>query len=399
MHIDTPTVRTTPNAADGPVWQEQLALLLESTGEGIFGIDLEGLCTFINRAGARMLGREPVEVLGRNMHELTHHSHPDGRPYPTQDCPIFNAFRQGLPCRIDTEVFWRRDRHPFAVEYSSYPLMDGATVRGAVVTFVDITERKRAADALQLAKNELEQRVSERTQELSVALGQLRELSAYSENVREDERTRIAREVHDELGSLLVALKMDVNWMDKRLGEQQQRTMPEAEAMRTRLRCKCQNMSGLIERAVENVGRIITDLRPSILDHQGLWAALEWQAHEFAQSAELVLVWDMQGTEGIELPEPQAMAVFRIFQEMLSNVARHAHASELTLRIRVAAAVLTIAVQDNGCGAAAQAFEASTAYGVMGMRERARHFGGQLEISSQIGRGSLFSLHMPLLNK
>jgi signal transduction histidine kinase len=277
--------------------------------------------------------------------------------------------------------------------------MDGDTVLGAVVTFVDITERKRTADALQLAKTELEQRVGERTQELSVALGQLRELSAYSENVREDERTRIAREVHDELGSLLVALKMDVNWMDKRLSEQQQRTPHEAEAMRTRLRCKCQSMSGLIERAVENVGRIITDLRPSILDHQGLWAALEWQAHEFAQSAELVLDWDMQGTEAIELPEPEAMAVFRIFQEMLSNVARHAHASELTLRIRVAAAVLTIAVQDNGCGAAAQAFEASTAYGVMGMRERARHFGGQLEISSQIGRGSLFSLRMPLLNK
>jgi signal transduction histidine kinase len=158
-------------------------------------------------------------------------------------------------------------------------------------------------------------------------------------------------------------------------------------------------MSGLIERAVENVGRIITDLRPSILDHQGLWAALEWQANEFAQSAELVLDWDMQGTDDIELPEPEAMAVFRIFQEMLSNVGRHAHASELTLRIRVAAAALTIAVQDNGCGAAAQAFEAPTAYGVLGMRERARHFGGQLEISSQIGRGSLFSLRMPLLNK
>ncbi|MDO8775075.1 MAG: PAS domain-containing sensor histidine kinase [Burkholderiaceae bacterium] len=399
MHIDAHQVLIPPNAPPDQVWQNQLALLLESTGEGIFGIDMEGLCTFINRAGARMLGREPAGVLGRNMHELTHHSHPDGSPYPAQDCPIFNAFRQGLPCRIDTEVFWHRDRHPFAVEYSSYPLMEGSQVRGAVVTFVDITERKRAADALQLAKNELELRVGERTQELSVALGQLRELSAYSEKVREDERTRIAREVHDELGSLLVALKMDVNWMDKRLSEQQQRAPHEAEAMRERLRSKCQNMSDLIERAVENVGRIITDLRPSILDHQGLWAALEWQAHEFAQSAELVLNWDMQGTEGVELPEPVAMAVFRIFQEMLSNVGRHARASELTLRIRVAGAELTIAVQDNGCGAAAQAFEAPTAYGVMGMRERARHLGGQLEISSQIGRGSLFMLRMPLLNQ
>lgn len=388
---------TSDKGAD-PLWQHQLELLLESTGEGIFGIDLDGLCVFINRAGARMLGREPHQVLGCNMHDLTHHSHADGSPYPVTDCPIFKAFRQAQPCRIETEVFWRQDHIAFAVEYTSYPLMDGAHVRGAVVTFVDITDRKRAAQALQRANDELELRVGERTHELSVALGQLRELAAYFDKVREDERTRIAREVHDELGSLLVALKMDVNWMDKRLSEQQQRAPLEAEAMHTRLRCKCQNMSHLIESAVDNVGRIITDLRPSILDHQGLWAALEWQAHEFAQSAELTLRWAMQGVEGIELLEPQAMAVFRIFQEMLSNVGRHARATTLDLRIRVEDAVLTIAVQDNGCGAASQAFEAPTAYGVMGMRERARHLGGQLDISSEIGRGSTFCLRLLLLN-
>mgnify|MGYP006138393049 CR=1 FL=1 len=116
---------------------------------------------------------------------------------------------------------------------------------------------------------------------------QVRELAAWSETVREEERTRIAREVHDELGSLLVALKMDVNWMDKRLAEQTQRSPDAAEDMRSRMRCKCQNMSRLIENAVDNVGRIITDLRPSILDHQGLWAALEWQAQEFVAAAEL----------------------------------------------------------------------------------------------------------------
>ena len=405
MLTDTLQIPSTSDKGVDPLWQHQLGLLLESTGEGIFGIDMDGLCVFINRAGARMLGREPHAVLGCNMHDLTHHSHADGSPYPVTDCPIFKAFRQALPCRIETEVFWRQDHTAFAVEYTSYPLVDGSDVRGAVVTFVDITDRRQAAQALQRANadlaranDELELRVGERTQELSVALGQLRELAAYSEKVREDERTRIAREVRDELGSLLVALKMDVNWMDKRLGEQQQRAPLEAQAMRTRLRCKCQNMSRLIESAVDNVGRIITDLRPSILDHQGLWAALEWQAHEFAQSAELKLDWAMRGVEGIELPEPQAMAVFRIFQEMLSNVGRHARASALDLRIQVDDAVLTIAVQDNGCGAAAQAFEAPTAYGVMGMRERARHFGGQLDISSEIGHGSRFCLRLPLLN-
>jgi PAS domain S-box-containing protein len=381
--------------AAGPLWQHQLGLLLESTGEGIFGIDLAGHCTFINRAGARMLGYDPAEVLGSNMHELTHHSHADGSPYPDTDCPIFNAFRRGLPCRIDTEVFWRRDRRPFPVEYSSHPLLEGDTVRGAVITFVDITERRRAADALQKAKAELELRVAERTGELSAALVQQRELAAYSATVREEERTRIAREVHDELGSLLVALKMDVNWLDKRLAEQAGREADAQQAMRERLRCKCQNMSRLIENAVDNVGRIITDLRPSILDHQGLWAALEWQAHEFVESAELELEWDMQAPDAPELPEPLAMAVFRIFQEMLSNVGRHAKASRIAVRIAADPERLRLTVEDNGIGAVTDAFEAPTAYGVMGMRERARHFGGHIAIASQPGRGCAFTLVLP----
>ncbi|AGU48523.1 two component transcriptional regulator, sensor histidine kinase [Variovorax paradoxus B4] len=392
--METPVLNPT---ASHPLWQHQLGLLLESTGEGIFGIDLDGHCMFINRAGAQMLGHEARDVIGSNMHELTHHSHPDGSHYADTDCPIFNAFRRGLPCRIDTEVFWRRDGSAFAVEYSSHPIMDGAQVRGAVITFVDITERRRQAEALQLAKDELGLRVQERTRELSDALVQLRELSAWLDKVREDERTRIAREVHDELGSLLVALKMDVNWIGKRLGEQQERTPDAAEAMRTQMRSKCSNMSQLIERAVDNVGRIITDLRPSILDHQGLWAALEWQAHEFVQSAELALRWHFDVPAGVELPEPAAIAVFRIFQEMLSNVGRHAKARSLDIRIGVEDTQLSISVRDDGVGAPVQAFEAATSYGVLGMRERARHFGGRIDIDSRVGEGSTFCLHLPLL--
>ncbi len=393
-----PVAPLSPATAD-PLWQHQLGLLLESTGEGIFGIDLAGHCMFINRAGAQMLGFEPAEVLGHNMHELTHHSHADGSHYPDTHCPIFNAFRQGLPCRIDTEVFWRRDQDPFPVEYSSHPIMDGPQVRGAVVTFVDITERKRTADALNNAKAGLELRVAERTGELSAALAQLRELSAYLDKVREEERTRIAREVHDELGSLLVALKMDVNWMDKRLSEQQARDVASAQTMRETLRGKCQSMSRLIESAVDNVGRIITDLRPTILDHQGLWAALEWQAQEFAAAAELHCDWKLSTDNPPELPEPMAMAVFRIFQEMLSNVGRHAQASAISVHIAVDDQHLSLMVRDNGAGAAMSDFESRTAYGVMGMRERARHFGGDIQIQSQIGLGSSFRLHMPLLKK
>jgi PAS domain S-box-containing protein len=137
-------------------------LLLASTGEGIFGIDLDGHCMFIHRAGAQMLGHEQAALPGSNVHALTHHSRPDGAHCADTDCPIFNACRRGLPCRIDTEAFWRRDGSAFAVESSSHPIMDGAQVRGAVITFVDITERGRAADALQQAKDELGLRVEER---------------------------------------------------------------------------------------------------------------------------------------------------------------------------------------------------------------------------------------------
>jgi signal transduction histidine kinase len=162
------------------------------------------------------------------------------------------------------------------------------------------------------------------------------------------------------------------------------------------MRCKCQNMSRLIENAVDNVGRIITDLRPSILDHQGLWAALEWQAQEFVQSAELALDWCMDVDDTPEPPEPMAMAVFRIFQEMLSNVGRHARAQHLRVGITVAHGELTLQVQDDGVGASAHAFEAADAYGVMGMRERAGHFGGRIDIQSAPGQGTRMALTLAL---
>ncbi len=387
---------STLSQESGIAWASQLGLLLESTGEGIFGVGLDGHCVFINRAGAGMIGYEPAELLGRNMHELTHHSYPDGSPYPDSACPIFRAFRRGQPCRIDTEVFWRRDGTSFPVEYSSHPILDGNKVRGAVITFVDITERRRASEALRQSRDALEQRVAARTAELTAALEQLRALSAWTDSVREEERTRIAREVHDELGSLLVALKMDVNWLDKRLGEQAGRDPQAAQNMRLEMRCKCHGMSGLIERAVDNVGRIITDLRPSILDHQGLWAALEWQAQEFAQSAELYLDWRMQAAAGTEPAGPLATAVFRIFQEMLSNVARHARARHLAVAVRTGDGVLELEVRDDGVGAPPQVFAAPTSYGVRGMRERALHFGGALDIHSEVDRGCTFLLRLPL---
>ena len=367
------------------VWRDRLSLLLDSTGEGIYGVDTEGRCSFINPAAARMLGYQPHEVLGRNMHALTHHTHADGGRYPEGDCPIFRAFRAGVPCRVDSEVLWRHDGTALAVEYTSYPILDGERVLGAVVTFVDISQRKQQELQLHQAREQLERRVAERTQALSQALAQLRDLQAHLDHVREDERTRIAREIHDELGSLLVGLKMDVSWLEKRLVDQ------------PALRCKCHGMRGLIDNAVDNVGRIITDLRPSILDHQGLWATLEWQVRDFIDSSELACQWSIDIAPGLEAPQAgHATAIFRIFQEMLSNVARHAQASEVLIRVRAVPGDLTLLVKDNGKGAPPSAFERADAYGVMGMRERAGHHGGWLQIDSQPGQGTQVILSMPL---
>lgn len=347
------------------LWRDRLGLLLESTGEGMFGIDTEGRCMFVNRSAAQQLGWPAEQILGRNMHELIHHSHADGRHYPECDCPIFRAFRQGLPCRVDDEVLWRADGSAFDAEYSSHPIVEDGVLQGAVVTFLDIGERKRAQE-----------------------LQRVRELAHHLETVREAERTRIAREIHDELGSLLVALKMDVNWLARRIAD------------RDALVAKCHGMGRLIDTAVDNVGRIITDLRPSILDHQGLWAALEWQAQEFVEAAEIASDLQIHVAAGVAPPQgPLAIAVFRIFQEMLSNVARHAQARQVAIRIAVddpPAPVLYVDVRDDGIGAEPAALNDARSYGVMGMRERAAHFGGRLTIDSAPGQGTRVRLVMPL---
>jgi PAS domain S-box-containing protein len=127
---------------------EHLKLLMEATDEGIYGIDRWGRCTFANRSAAQMLGYRPDELLGERMHQLVHHTRGDGSPYPQEECPIYQAFGENRGVRIDSEVLWRRDGTPIPVEYSSYPVVKDGAVDGAIVTFVDITERKRTEQKL-----------------------------------------------------------------------------------------------------------------------------------------------------------------------------------------------------------------------------------------------------------
>jgi PAS domain S-box-containing protein len=128
--------------------KDQINQLLQTTDQCIYGIDLNGCCTFINKSGLNTLGYKFEECVGKNMHTLIHHSHSDGSPYPMEDCPIFKAKLTGIGHKMDSEVMWRKDGTSFPAEYSSFPVIQNGNIRGAVVTFSDITERKQAEESL-----------------------------------------------------------------------------------------------------------------------------------------------------------------------------------------------------------------------------------------------------------
>jgi PAS domain S-box-containing protein len=132
---------------------QQMQLLLEFAGQGIYGIDLQGNCTFINRATCELIGYRAEEVLGRKTHDLMHHHKPDSSVYPIDECPVYRACQKGEGCCTNAEVIWRRDGIPVPVEYSSFPILEGGKVTGAVVTVVDITERKQAEEKLRENEN------------------------------------------------------------------------------------------------------------------------------------------------------------------------------------------------------------------------------------------------------
>ncbi len=369
-------------------WRRQLEMLLESAGEGIYGIDLHGRCIFINRAGAELLGYEADEVLGRQMHYLIHHSHGNGARMPVEDCRIFKAFKDGCQCRVDDEVLWRRDGSAFPAEYASYPIRDGQLVVGAVVTFSDITERKRTEAALHAAHADLERRVAERTAELSAAHRELRQahdallrLSAHLSAVREAERAHIAREIHDDLGASLTAIQLELNWLRQRLSEQP---------------LMCRHLDAALEiggSAMTALRRILNDLRPGVLDHLGLWAALETLLEETEARAGLRCTFICPPeVERCRLGRDAEIAVFRIVQEVLTNIQRHAGAHRVSLVTSAHGRDLLIEVSDDGRGMLVAPRPMS--FGLLGMHERARAIGGDLAIRSRLGEGTRVSLRL-----
>jgi two-component system, NarL family, sensor histidine kinase UhpB len=223
----------------------------------------------------------------------------------------------------------------------------------------------------------LAQRELERSRE------ELRSLSRHLQSVREEEKARIAREVHDELGSTLTALRMDLDWMATRLP-------PDMEPLRE----KRSAMVKLVEAAVAATRKIVTDLRPSILDDLGLAAAVRWQASEFQKHTGVAIEVATPEQDGA-IQRDTALALFRIFQETLTNVARHAKATHVWVDLTTSDAGYVLRIRDDGAGMSEKDLVKATSHGVRGMRERAQQFGGDVTVSSQPGRGTTLVASVP----
>ncbi len=248
------------------------------------------------------------------------------------------------------------------------------TAAGALILAATVTERARQEMALREAHNELERRVAERTEELRALSGRL-------ESVREEERRHVAREIHDELGQLLTAMKIDLYWLRKRQSPSSEQRMRDVIA--------------LVDRMIGSVRRIATELRPSVLDHLGLIGSLEWLMEDFRQRSHVHCIAEIEPEE-LDLDPAQATEVFRIVQEAITNVARHADASEMQLSVKETDRALFIELRDNGRGIGSVAPAGDHSLGLVGMQERANRCGATLEIAGLADGGTTVRLFLPL---
>jgi len=220
-------------------------------------------------------------------------------------------------------------------------------------------------------------------EQIRISAEQLRALASRLQKVREEERTEVAREIHDELGQALTGLKLDVAWMKSRLPR-------DHEVM-----SQCVSVIQRIDQTLDAVRRIATELRPSVLDQLGLAAALEWQGQEFRARTGIDVAIDVI-TDDTPIADDIGSSAFRILQESLTNVLRHAKATRVEIRLEKTPGLLTLDIADNGVGAPDAYLKGTRSLGVVGMRERALACGGEFSITGRVGSGTRVSLRVPL---
>jgi PAS domain S-box-containing protein len=340
----------------------QNEMILNSAGEGIYGLDRDGKTTFVNPAAAKMLGWEGQQLLGQLFHEVAHHTKRDGTIYPPESCPVLLTAREGGVHRASDEVLWRKDGTSFPVEYIANPIHEGSSIVGAVVTFTDITERKKADE---IRSRLLKQVIS----------------------AQEEERGRIARELHDETGQSLTALLVGL----KTVGAAH--SLEEAKGWAESLRA-------VASMALHEVGRLAWGLRPSVLDDLGLLATLERYATEYADSYAIEVDLKTKGFGGVRLPFYIETTLYRIMQEALTNIAKHAAAQSVRIIVEEDDISVQMIVEDDGRGfdvdETLQTPGTSKGLGLHGMQERALLLDGTLAIRSKPGTGTTIAVRIPL---
>jgi|GEM_PF-2672454 len=236
-----------------------------------------------------------------------------------------------------------------------------------------------------IAHDVTEHKLAER--ELRDSEQRLRELATHLQDVRENERASIAHDIHDEIGGYLMALKMDISLLNKKLDKTD-----------TRIHSRFQSMTQLLDVAIESTRRMITNLRPSILDELGLLEALEWQLNEFSKRYEMGVIFNRdEDSSNPKFENPEySVDIFRIFQEILNNIAKHAEASMVTTYAAVNANSFVLSVSDDGKGIQNDIGRKPGSYGILGMQERVNKMGGEMELISDEGIGTMVILQIPL---
>ena len=261
------------------------------------------------------------------------------------------------------------------------------TLKSGATDYVLKTRLSRLVPAVSRALREAEDRAQHRRAEeqLRESHEQLRALSTYLQTVREEERTRIAREVHDELGQALTSCKLDLSWIASKLPRELKALLEKTRALSTH-----------IDSTIQMVRRISAELRPGVLDHLGLAAALEWQANEFQNRTGIRC--DVQAElSDSQLEQDISTTLFRIFQETLTNVIRHAGATQVTVNLKVNEGRIILEVEDNGRGISRGEVNNTKSMGLLGMRERAALLRGTFKIG-RVGRdgGTRVTVSLPL---
>jgi len=338
--------------------EDKLRLLLDSTAEAIYGIDLEHRCTFCNPACLRTLGYEHVdEVLGKNIHNLIHHTRADGTLFPVEECRVHRVTQNGEGFHAEDEVFWRANGTSFPVEYWSYPQRKGNEVVGTVVAFIDITQRKLAEAALANVSRKLIE-------------------------AQEQERTRIGRELHDDVSQRLALLAVQLQQLN-----QNSLILPEVRSRMGELQKQASEIAADIQ-------SLSHELHSAKLQYLGIAGAMRGFCREFGQQQKVEIDFQTR-----DLPTPLSadisLCLFRVLQEALHNSAKHSGVRHFDVRLWGTSDEIHLTVRDSGTGFDREAAKESRGLGLISMEERLKLLKGTLSIDSQPKRGTTIHARVP----